>query len=83
MAPSPANRRRRFWRKGCAPITAIPRTASPPCCQALRRPRPAPSAPSGPEESLALTAWTGPFPEVVIRPLACYEALISQEVEHD
>jgi transposase len=51
--------------------------------QALRRHSPEPSAPPGPEESLALTAWTGPFPEVVIRPLACYEALISQEVDHD
>jgi Integrase core domain len=51
--------------------------------QALRRHPPEPSAPPGPEESLALTAWTGPFPEVAIRPLACYEALISQEVDHD
>jgi transposase len=51
--------------------------------QALRRHPPEPSAPPGPEESLALTAWTSPFPEVAIRPLACYEALISQEVDHD
>jgi transposase len=51
--------------------------------QALRRHPPELSAPPGPKESLALTAWMGPFPEVAIRPLACDEALISQEVDHD
>jgi Integrase core domain len=51
--------------------------------QALRRRSPEPSASPDPEGSLALTAWTGPFPEVAIRPLACYEALIGQEVAHD
>jgi hypothetical protein len=51
--------------------------------QALRRHPREPSTLPGLEESLALTAWTGPFPEVVIRPLACYEALIGQEVAHD
>jgi transposase len=51
--------------------------------QALRRHRPAPSAPPAPEALLTLTTWTGPFPEVAVRPLASYEALISQEVGHD
>jgi len=51
--------------------------------QALRRHPPAPSAPPDPAEPLVLTTWTGPFPEVAVRPLACYEALIGQEVSHD
>ena len=51
--------------------------------QARRRPPAAPSAPPDPAAPLALTTWTGPFPEVAVRPLACYEALISQEVSHD
>ena len=32
---------------------------------------------------LALTAWTGPFPEVMVRQLSVYEALCGQEVGHD
>jgi hypothetical protein len=41
------------------------------------------SGPPDPAPSLALTTWTGPFPEVAVRPLASYEALVSQEVGHD
>jgi transposase len=33
--------------------------------------------------SLALTAWTGPFPEVMVRQLSVYDALCGQEVGHD
>ncbi len=51
--------------------------------RALRQRSPEPSVSTHPEGSLALTTWTGPFPEVAIRPLACYEALIGQEVDHD
>jgi hypothetical protein len=50
--------------------------------QALR-PQPPRPAVAGGEGPLALTTWTGPFPEVAIRPLACYEALVGQEVGHD
>lgn len=50
--------------------------------QALR-PRPRLPAAAGRDGPLALTTWSGPFPEVAVRPLACYEALISQEVGHD
>jgi transposase len=50
--------------------------------QALR-PQPPRPAVAGRDGPLALTTWTGPFPEVAIRPLACYEALVSQEVGHD
>ena len=51
--------------------------------QALRRRPAAPSALPDPAEPLVLTTWTGPFPEVAVRPLAYYEALIRQEVRHD
>jgi hypothetical protein len=51
--------------------------------QTLRQRAPESPAFPAPEGSLALTAWTGPFPEVAIRPLACYEALIGPEVAHD
>jgi transposase len=50
--------------------------------QALR-PQPPRPAVAGGDGPLALTTWTGPFPEVAIRPLACYEALVSQEVDDD
>jgi Integrase core domain len=51
--------------------------------QALRQRLPRPSA--GPDQggTLALTSWTGPFPEVAVRSLAWDEALVSQEVGHD
>lgn len=32
---------------------------------------------------LTLTAWEGPCPEVVVRELAAYEALLGPEVDHD
>jgi transposase len=51
--------------------------------QGLRQRPPEPSAAPGQEEPLALTTWTGPFPEVAVRPLGWYEALVSQEVGHD
>jgi transposase len=47
--------------------------------QCLSRPGTAPDHPS----ALALTSWTGPFPDVEVRPLAQYEALMHQEVDHD
>jgi transposase len=37
----------------------------------------------GDPTGLALTAWTGPFPEVMVRQLSVYEALCGQEVGHD
>jgi transposase len=49
---------------------------------ALRRPAPSPSAGPG-DEGMRLTNWTGPFPDVEVRPLAWYEALVRQEVGHD
>jgi transposase len=51
--------------------------------QALRQHRPLPPAAAAREGALALTTWSGPFPEVAVRPLAWYEALVSQEVGHD
>jgi hypothetical protein len=50
--------------------------------QALR-PQPPRPAVAGGDGPLALTTWTGPLPEVAIRPLACYEALVSQEGGYD
>jgi transposase len=51
--------------------------------QALRQPPAAPpGSPDGPG-SMALTTWTGPFPEVAVRALRVYEALCGQEVGHD
>jgi hypothetical protein len=50
---------------------------------ALRQRLPRPSAAPDQEGTLALTGWTGPFPEVAARSLAWYEALVSQEVGHD
>lgn len=46
---------------------------------ALRPPAP-PAGASPAEESVRLTSWTGPFPEVAVRELAVYEALGGQEV---
>ena len=51
--------------------------------QALRQPPTAPPEQHGGTGSLALTAWTGPFPEVAVRALAVYEAPCGQEVSHD
>jgi hypothetical protein len=51
--------------------------------QALRQRLPRPSAAPDQEGTLALTSWTGPFPEVAVRSLAWYEALVSQEVGRD
>jgi hypothetical protein len=44
----------------------------------LSRPGTAPDRPS----ALAPTSWTGPFPDVEVRPLAQYEALMHREVGH-
>lgn len=50
----------------------------------LLRQSPAPrSGQDGQPSGLALTAWTGPFPEVEVRALNVYEALCGPEVGHD
>jgi hypothetical protein len=46
---------------------------------ALRCPAPSPSV-SPADARLRLASWTGPFPDVEVRPLAWYEALVRQEV---
>jgi transposase len=46
---------------------------------ALRGPTSSPSARAG-DARLRLASWTGPFPDVEVRPLAWYEALVRQEV---
>jgi transposase len=51
--------------------------------QALRERLSRPGAAPDQDGSLALTSWTGPFPDVEVRPLAWYEALVRQEVGHD
>ena len=51
--------------------------------QTLRPRLPRPSAAPDQEGTLTLTSWTGPFPEVAVRSLAWYEALVSQEGGHD
>jgi transposase len=51
--------------------------------QALRQPRPRSSAAPGQQGALVLTNWSGPLPEVAVRSLTWYEALVSQEVGHD
>jgi hypothetical protein len=48
----------------------------------LRRPAPLPGAPQS-DEPVRPTRWTGELPEVAVRELAVYEALLGQEVSHD
>jgi transposase len=50
--------------------------------QALRQQHPIPPALHGHPSPLPLTSWPQPFPEVEVRELACYEALVSPEVGH-
>jgi hypothetical protein len=48
----------------------------------LRRPAPPPGTPQS-GEPVHPTRWTGALPEVTVRELAVYEALLGQEVSHD